>query len=259
MNFAFYIVNATHLKLVEIDQSLQQVSGEAFQQTGTQSNAVLTGPYAYTLAGGSPGGPFAAGGVFTSDGNGNISSGVQDINDDGGITLGASASGTYSIDSTGRGIMTLTGGGSNSVTNLVFYPSSGGLQMLETDSLAVSSGVGYSQSSTSFSNSAFQGAYALNLGGVVINGGELDAIAQMTADGNGNLNGTMDVNNSGGLTNQLLLSGTYSVSANGRATGTIKSSTTGTMNFVYYVVSPTRVLGVEVDRGQVSIADAEHQ
>jgi hypothetical protein len=31
------------------------------------------------------------------------------------------------------------------------------------------------------------------------------------------------------------------------------------MSWAYYIVSPTRVIGIELDRGQVAVGDLEHQ
>ncbi|HEU4415725.1 MAG TPA: hypothetical protein VFT65_13140, partial [Candidatus Angelobacter sp.] len=48
--FAYYVVDATHLKLVETDSG-SALSGDAFSQTGTFSNSSVTGPFAFTIAG----------------------------------------------------------------------------------------------------------------------------------------------------------------------------------------------------------------
>jgi hypothetical protein len=48
------------------------LAGDAFRQQGLFSNATLSGAYAFTLGGSSSQGPFAAGGILTADGNGNI-------------------------------------------------------------------------------------------------------------------------------------------------------------------------------------------
>jgi hypothetical protein len=102
-----------------------------------------------------------------------------------------------------------------------------------------------------------QGNYGFNLSGVS-NVGEIDAIAQFSANGNGSLNGALDINNSGALTSGLALTGSYSVSGNGRGTGSLHSSF-GTQNVIIYVVSSSRALFIETDSNLVAVGDFEHQ
>ena len=76
--FAYYVVDATHLKLVETDTNFV-LAGDAFSQTGTFSNASFSGPFAFTAAGADVinQGPFVSGGILTSDGAGTITSGIR--------------------------------------------------------------------------------------------------------------------------------------------------------------------------------------
>ncbi len=252
LNFAFYVVDSTHLKLVEIDSS-PVFSGDAFLQQGAFSNASVSGQYAFTL-GGSAGGPFAAGGVFSADGAGAITSGVQDINRNGGVGQNISLSGSYSVAPNGRGTFTIN---SNAGTaHFVVYPSSGGLLMLQTDSSTTASGTAFRQPLTGFAPTTIQGNYGMILSGFN-NSGEIDAIAQVSADGNGRMTGAIDINNNG-LAQDFALVTTYSVGANGRGTATLRSSF-GTQNIAFYVVSGTQVLFVEVDSSQVGLGVFEHQ
>jgi hypothetical protein len=139
----------------------------------------------------------------------------------------------------------------------VFYPTTtGGVQVLEVDFGIVSSGTAFSQAGT-FSNTTVQGNYGFNLSGVT-NAGEVDQIAQFSATGTGSLNGALDLNNVGALTSGLALSGSYSVSGNGRGTATLHTSF-GTQNLLLYTVSGSRVLFIETDSNLVAVGDFEHQ
>jgi hypothetical protein len=242
-NFAVYVVNSSHLLLLEIDTT-PVLAGEAFGQSGTTSNASLSGPFAFTVAGASSG-PYAAAGTFTTDGNGLVTSGTLDVNN----------SGTVSIAGNGRGTLTLSS--SAGTSNFAVYPSSGGLQMVETDSSIVSSGMAFAQQGAPFSNASIQGGYGLNLSGVSSNG-EFDSIGQLSADGNGNFSGTEDFNNTGFRSFGLALSGTYSIGANGRGTGRIQSSA-ASRSVAYYVVNSSRVLTIELDATVISTGSLEHQ
>ena len=82
LTFAFYIIDNTHFKLVEIDNgSAPVLAGDAFSAPNSITLASLNGSYAFTVAGAESGGPYAAGGVFTASGTGTISGGVQDVNE----------------------------------------------------------------------------------------------------------------------------------------------------------------------------------
>src|SRR5208337_508935 len=175
--FDFYAIDATHLKFIETDDK-EFLSGDAFTQTGA---SIPTGPMVFIMAGGTEtSGPIANGGLMTStDGLGDFSGGLEDINDDGTVpgqgqfsgTLDAGASGPVG----GRVFVNLTGFAP--AADWVIYPSTGGLLMLEMDTANVTSGAANAQSATSFTA---PGSYGLNLSGVNLNG-EVDDIAQFNA------------------------------------------------------------------------------
>jgi hypothetical protein len=134
------------------------------------------------------------------------------------------------------------------------YPSSGGIQLLEVDSLGQMQGAAFLQAATSFTASD---GYGLNLSGT--NGAEVDDIAEFTAGSatsNPNITGFLDENDIGAPTPRLPLSGTYvpDAPATGRGAITIPSipSATGTLNLEYYVVDGSTILFIDVDSGQVA-------
>ncbi len=254
VNLTFYIVEANHLKLIETDPS-PLLAGDAYRQQGSFSNASLSGPYVFTLGGDSTSNPFVAGGIFNADGNGNVPSGTEDVNNSGNIGQNISVAGNYSIAANGRGTLTLNS--STASQQYVIYPSTGGLQMLQLSSTIVSSGTAYPQQASAFSNATIQGVYGLSF--IASNGGsELDSIAQFSATGSGSLSGAQDFNNAGSLSFDLALNGNYSLAANGRGTATLKTSA-GNTNFIIYGVNSSRVLFIEVDTNQIAIGDFEHQ
>lgn len=252
-NFAFYIVDANHLKVMETDTFPVQ-SGDAFRQVGPFSNASLTGQVVFTAGGARGNLPYAEGGVLLADGAGNITSGLQDLNNGGVMTQGISTTGTYSIAATGRGTMILNG--TVGTTNYAVYPSTGGLQMIELDVALVNGGAALSQTG-SFSVASIQGPFSFNLSGATPSG-EVDAIAQITLDGGGNVTGVLDVNNVGVLSQSLAVTGSYTMASSGRGTMQIRSAF-GTQNFVIYAVSTTRLVFLETDSNLVSLGTFEHQ
>jgi hypothetical protein len=258
LTFAFYVVDATHIKLVEVDPSLV-LGGEGFRQTGPFTNASVSGPFAFTIAGADnlTGAPFSAGGVMTSDGAGTVTSGASDSNDGGSLLTIGGMSGTYSIAPNGRGtlsITTITNVGSTS--NFVIYPSSGGVQVLETDVRFTTTGTALQQQTTAFTTAAFSGTYGLNFTGLTTSS-EVDAIAEFTSN-NGTVNGIIDLNNNGAITFGQPLSGTFSVAANGRTDMTLHTPL-GAQPIAMYVVNSNRALFIARDPNLVAVGDIRHQ
>jgi hypothetical protein len=255
LSFAYYVVDATHLKIVETDASLS-LGGEAFRQTGPFSNASVSGPFAFTIAGADllSGGPFAAGGVLTSNGAGIVSSGTEDFNDAGVVTTNVGFTGNYTMAANGRGTLTLTT--TAGTFTFVIYPSAGGVLALETDIGFLTTGAALQQAG-SFTNASLTGTYGFNFTGATTSG-EIDSIAQFTADGSSKVNGIIDVNNTGGITFGQPLAGTFNVATSGRTTLALQTPL-GTQNLVVYLVNGNRALFVELDSTLVAAGDIRHQ
>lgn len=253
-NFAFYVVDANRLKLIQTD-SVPVVAGDGFRQSAGSSNASLNGGFAFTLGGRRGSNALVAGGVFTADGNGNITSGVEDINSGSVAQNLAITNSTYSVASSGRG--TLTWNNSSGTFHFVIYPSTGGVQMMQVDSGVLSSGIAYPQQGSNFSTSSLTGNFGFNLTGVN-SGGEFDLIAQLNANGSGGWTGALDLNNNGGLSLGLAANGSYSLTSNGRGNTSISTSA-GRMNFFTYAVSSSRVLFIEADSSSPAVGSLEHQ
>jgi hypothetical protein len=254
--FAYYVVDANHLKIVGTN-GLSALGGEAFRQTGPFSNASVSGPFAFTLAGADilQGNPFAAGGVLTSDGAGNITSGIEDFNDGGSVTTAVPLTGAYAMAANGRGTLTLnTAAGTFS---LIIYPSSGGVLVLEIDRFQTT-GAALQQQTTPFTAGSFQGIYGMNFTAATSGGSELDSISEFTADGVSKHSGIIDINNSGGITFGQAMSGTYVANANGRFALSLQTPL-GSQSTIAYLVNGNRAVFIEVDGGLVAAGDIRHQ
>ena len=248
-HFVYYVVDNNHLNLVSTDFSTA-LAGPAFRR-GTTS---LSGSFAFTVGGVSTAGPFAAGGIINTDGVANVlNTSMEDSNNAGSITQNAALSGTFSFSLNGRGTMNLNGG----TINLAIYPSSNGVQILEIDFSTVATGAAFQQSGA-FSNGTFNGNYGMNFTGVTSGNNEIDSAGQFAADGSGHITGAADFNNGGSVSTNLSLTGTYSIAANGRGTGTLKSSL-ATQNVAFYVVNGSKVLFVDLDSTVVALGEMNHQ
>jgi hypothetical protein len=126
----------------------------------------------------------------------------------------------------------------------------------QVDTTIVSSGSALAQQGA-FSNASIQGNYGFNFTGASA-GAEIDSIAQFLANGNGRFTGTVDFNNTGALSLGLALNARYSVGANGRVAATLNSSE-GTMNVVFYLVSNSQALTLDLDHTLVAVGSFQHQ
>jgi hypothetical protein len=257
LNFAVYPVDSNHLKLVETDaQPGSLLAGDAFRQQGTISNASFSGPFAFTVAGADvTTGPLVGGGLLAPDGAGNISSGIEDLNIAGSFGTGFALTGNYALAANGRGTLTFTNP-TIGTSNFVIYPSSGGVQMLESDPSFTVTGTALAQTGT-FSNSSISGTFAVNFTGASA-GGPFDSVSSLKSDGAGHFNGIIDINNSGILSTGDSIFGSYSIDATGRGPMTLNSPL-GPQSLMVYSINGTKVLFIEVDSNMVTVGEMEHQ
>ena len=263
LSFAVYAISPTHLKFIETDVS-PVLAGDVFSQS---SNTFPSGELAFTMAGVDytvPDGPapLTVGGMMNAVGT-SISAGVEDFNDafSPNITsvspITAPLAFTGGVTSVaGRSLLTLNtfeNGADGTAGTFTFaaYPSTGGTQLLEVDSLGITGGVAYPQNSTSFTSG--QG-YGLNLTGT--NGGEVDDIAEFT-NTNNSLTGLIDVNN-GGQPSTQNFGGTYTPDTTNLGRGVI-TTTTGGINVVSYTVDSTNSIFIEIDNYQVALGSIGQQ
>jgi len=266
LTFAFYIIDSTHFKLVEIDNgSMPALAGDAFSAPNSITLANLNGNYAFTVAGAESGGPYAAGGVFTASGTGTISGGVQDVNEQAtNLHLAekiASSGSTYTLSpatTSNRILLTLAAGGINFMY-AVYPTSTNSFEMVEVDKVVpVSSGMGFLQSSTS----APSGTYGINTTGQMTSG-EQDINGSISSAGTTGLTGYLDVNETGSiLSNVPLFNSTIAApSSFGRATLTLATAkpTSASFTFAYYVVDNSTVLVIEMDKVAVTLGVMDKQ
>jgi len=246
-SFNFYIVSGGAAKFVSTDAGLAaKVAGQiALQAPGavfTQTS--LNGNYAFLIAGASTTGDISTAGSFTAS-NGLLTNGLLDENASGALTQIPLYTGTYAVNSNGRGTATFSA--SNRTYGFVFYLDGlGGAFLQETDSAIVSDG-SLSQQQTA---SSLTGSYVLRWGGTV--GATTEQIAgQLTLNGSGTVtSGTQDSSSyPGAIPGQTAsLTGALNIGANARGALTLTTST-GSRHFVVYIVSPTKIFALETDAG----------
>lgn len=261
-------------------------NGVTSNSVGLAVTAPLSGQYAFLVQGfgDTSGAQVAIIGSFVTDGMGNITSGVEDINGPPGgtgafpIALPAELTftGTYSrgTASGNPGLMTLTNsaGFSNQFTFSAGAISSGVPtvgRMTEWDDTSGSgsqraSGSFYLQNTSAFALSSISGPYAFQFFGQKTGaaGSWYVSTGAFRADGNGNLNpGEMDVNAPpSGAAHVPSFTGTLAANPTtttdsttfGQLLATFSSGQTGYV----YIVSPTQALFMEGDNENASGLEA---
>ncbi len=262
-NFAFYIVDATRLKLLGTDFP-DAFSGEAFaQQNISFTAASLNSGFAFLLGGSSSTGPIATAGRFTADGAGNLSGLFLDENNNGTVTLlpsqGGTTTGTYTVDTNGLGggTATWTDTKAGTVTFIFYLISPTEAVFQETDSKITSDGTFLAQTAGPISAAGLAGNFAFIWSGV--SSDEEDFVGQLkltSASGN-NASGIMDFNEFGAGKQffNIQFSGPLTITAPGTGPNTLTLTTTfpspTTLNFTAYAVDSNTVFLVGVDTNRV--------
>ncbi len=268
IDLAGYVVDATHIRLVETSDSFSgTLAGMALGQGANTGNfsTIAGNSYVAALTGFESIGAFQAAGVFSAGAGGTVS-GAMNYNDLTGIapqTPSAITGGTYTVDSTGRVTMTAVTDGIETF-NLQFYLTGNAQESAATaitlDANDTLGGIGFQQTGGGFfSEASFFGAYALDATGVDLGANELNAVGPVTADGAGSATGSVDLNDLAVAQNTgLPVSATFASNTNGAFTGKIMGlDVTANSNndvFAYYVIDTTKVIAIETDQNQLTLA-----
>jgi hypothetical protein len=270
-SYAFYATDGTLLHFVEIDHNAY-LAGDAFSApSGTSFSAasLTSGNYVFTAGGNSSAGAYAAGGVFTSDGAGNMTGGAFDGNNAGTVQLNATLSSCpYTVDpATGRIDLKLCGAGSSEFA--AYQTANNSAMLLELDSTAIATGALFKQQVTSATPS---GNFSVKLGGRGIFHNstvsyQQDVEGQVAFNGSAATGGNLDINNfnqvfatdpinigtitttSNNVTTTTPASPITAPSANGR--GTVVLAGTNpivTYNLVYYLINANTALLFDQDK-----------
>ena len=282
-NFAFYIVDATHLKFIEEDAiGLEGTSGDGVVQTGTipTTTAAFTGSFVYLVGGSSLStfGPEASVGRFTLTGSGTIGNISYDENNDGTnngdlhISQGSNiTNATYTIDTnypgSGRGTFTFkdSTGGTFSYVFYLYSPSSGVIQ--DVSSNIVADGALLGQSGSPFTLAGLAGNYDYNWNGVNVSSlNEDDFIGQfaLTSASTNNISGVLDgtiIGNGDNGYPDIGTQGTLTIASDSTANNALQISGGSALSFksVAYIVDANTVLVLDTDTTQVLAGIATRQ
>ena len=279
IQFTGYIVDATHIKLIESDldgtgAGFGSTAGVAVAQgaaTGTfTNNSAFAGTYVFEILGEDPSllpSSLASLGQFSADAGGNLSNGYNDevlagVSLLNGTTYAVSDSftGTYTLDSvhgTGRVDSNITYTSNGQGPELIFYLIGNGNAplVLDADStslgngISVGTGLTYAQTAPPFS---FNGPFGMSFVQSTGSSLENDETGQVSVSGNSNnLTGVVDLNLGATPSPNTQLSGTFVAPTTGRFTGTLTNPFfTGpntTMSVAFYPVDSSNIFFIETD------------
>jgi hypothetical protein len=225
---------------------------------GNFSKASLNGSYAYEIHGVDTAtfNPYRQVGVFTADGNGNITGGIDDSSFS---AAGTPVSGSYQIGQDGTGLITINTS-VGTITLAVTLVNSSRLQLIESDAFANASGSADLQSSNAIS-AAPAGTYVFRIHQEISAQTQAPAaeVGALPISGGG-ATGSMDENLAGTFTSPNVTATFGTPSGSGRGTGTlVNSSTSFTTNFVYYIVDASKFLMLVTNIKAVGSGSAELQ
>ena len=235
-------------------------SGNSVVVKGGFTNASLKGTYSFTVKGYgfnantvSAANFFIEGGVFTADGNKNITAGTDDFVEAVGSTTQAftdNVTGTYSIKKDGTGDLTLNFSNGGSEQFRITLSDVGDLYMEEDDTFGTSAGSAHLQTSTTTPSGTFvfrthDVQVSATMGTMAISAGAVSGSYEM-------------VQNGAATTGSIGAGGSMTAPTSGR--GTITYSVNGlTHQAEYYVVSTSKFLLLDTTTNILSIGMAEEQ
>lgn len=236
------------------------------------TNSNLQGQYAFSMAGTDvvSGTPFARVGSFIADGKGNITGGNEDVTIlQGGSQELSFTSGTYTVNSDGRGTLGLTDNTGTITFSISLASSSNGyLVLMPTDLMSTASGSFVKQNTTSFTLAGLTGNYAFDFSGVDPNGLSESIVGQFLATPGaslGQISGFADDNDGGTINggnnpgNAAPIAGTYaapSTSPNDLTNFGRGQFTIGTLSGVFYIVGPNQIKFMETSSGGTLSGDS---
>jgi hypothetical protein len=228
--------------------------------TGHFTNGSLNGSYVYQIHGVSvaSGSVYRQVGVFTADGNGNITGGTDDSSANSG---GTAVTGVYTVGSDGTGFITMNTS-LGQISLAITLVSSSKLELIENDAALDAAGTAELQDSTA-AGTAPTGTFVFRLhqeaSAQSPSTEEVSQVGGITVT-SGAGSGAMDQNLNGNLTSPNVNVTFNAPVTSGRGTGNlVDTSANFTTVFVYYVVNSGKSVLLVSNAGAVGSGTAEVQ
>jgi len=228
------------------------------QGSGNFSNASLKGQYVYQLTGVDTAANFREAGVFTADGNGNITGGRDDFAEGTTITSGSST-GTYSISNDGTGVFAISISDGRVLQLALTLVSSSKVYLMVTQTFDLASGAGIAEKQDPAAFTATpSGTFAFRTHTTSTAQGSSSTAGVFTVSG-GTVLGSEDVNRAGALTSPTFTGSFNAPDTSGRGTATFTDSANVTSTFIYYVVDVHNLRFFSTNNGAPGLGRAETQ
>ncbi len=225
---------------------------------GNFSNSNLSGQYTFQITGFDATSDFREAGVFTADGNGHITAGVDDLSR-GTTATSTSLTGSYSISNDGTGALTLNVNNGRTLSLVItLATSSEGYLIVNTTNVTATGFGTFEQQTPSAFNATPTGTFVYQLHDVN-NQQPLAAVGAFTVSG-GALTGTEDLLQLGSSATSGAITGNFNApdSTSGRGTGILVDSL-GTFSFNYYIVNANSIRLFSITSGEMGLGRAEAQ
>lgn len=246
ISLAVTLASSSKVYLIEVDSALNS-AGVAELQSGAASTASSppSGTFAFRMHTTSSTQIASMVGVLT------ISSGTVSGSDDvlrgatfdNGTNAPLTLSGSFNAPTNGRGTGSVVDS-SNVTTDFVYYLVDGNnIRLLSTDAGILGSGRAEMQSGGPFSAASLSGGYAFGSRGDdnSVGPGAVNTVGSFTAGGTGAITaGVYDSVQDGTSLVNVPFTGSYSMTANGRAAVTLNPSSLNAIQQVFWMVSPSR-------------------
>ncbi len=226
LSFSFVLTSASHAVITETGGN--PGSGTLDLQSGNFSTSQISGGYSFTMEGVDtsipPTAKVAFGGVFSSDGQGNITGGTLDTNIGGTVASQAFTGSIFAApDVNGRGRFTVVPVPGVTRSFTFYMVSSKVLRLFEDDNLDLAGGSAYAQGAAT---AALSGKFVFEHSGWSSTGRAV-AAGQLTADGVSSISGGISDANLGGAAPT-----TPSVAKPVNGTFAFNKSLEGTLNLI---------------------------
>jgi hypothetical protein len=179
-------------------------------------------------------------GVFTASG-GTVSTGTMDVDRGGTLNNGTASPLTFTGSfnappNLGRGTGTFTDSSNTTLSFIYYVVDANNVRFLSSSSGLLGIGRAEKQSSP-----ALSGSYAFGGRGNTVNNGinAVDTVGAFSASGGSITTGAIDAVEDGSNLSTTISGGSYTTTANGRATVTLNASS-GTVQATFWMVSPSR-------------------
>jgi hypothetical protein len=274
-NFVYYMVTPKVLRIVVTNAGEPDI-GSAYAGVTGITNASIGTTFVFTDASIlSAGASYAAAGKLTLDGSGNVTSGFADVDENGSATS-AAVTGTYTVNGSGYGTITIAPGNTQDVSVLGLYlanptinptdpnsPADAGLSGLLLDLDTKVTGGGWlilpASGSPTFTGSFSTGSQSSTANNELDSVG-IAAVAGTTLTGTVNLSDLFNT----GLNTAISVTGTFVPDPTnaGRFTVPILVSlptNPPTLKYVVYQASSTQFFTIEVDATQFASGTMQKQ